>query len=141
MKKKLSLLLFSLLLVFVTACSSSDKKKGKEAVIEPKFTNGHFKYEIKYQNVASAAPRLGRGKFHCIHCKETTPSDYIKQEGKAKRIGYRLMAIVAEGKNGRIYLPANQEHIDASSCMLPELLPEGKMIGIHKEKIVIFIFI
>lgn len=32
MKKKLSLFLFALLLVFITACSSSDKKKGKEAV-------------------------------------------------------------------------------------------------------------
>ena len=31
--------------------------------------------------------------------------DYIKAEGKAGRMGARLMAIVAEGERGRIYLP------------------------------------
>ena len=30
--------------------------------------------------------------------------DYIKTEGKAGRMGARLMAIVAEGERGRVYL-------------------------------------
>ena len=32
------------------------------------------------------------------------PGDYIKAEGKAGRMGARLMAIVAEGDRGRVYL-------------------------------------
>ena len=31
--------------------------------------------------------------------------DYIYAEGKAGRMGARLMAIVAEGERGRVYLP------------------------------------
>ena len=33
--------------------------------------------------------------------------DYIKAEGKAGRMGARLMAIVAEGERGRVYLAAD----------------------------------
>ena len=36
--------------------------------------------------------------------------DYIEAEGKAGRMGARLMAIVAEGERGRVYLPPTQEH-------------------------------
>ena len=35
--------------------------------------------------------------------------DYIKAEGKAGRMGARLMAIVAEGERGRVYLPPTPE--------------------------------
>ena len=35
---------------------------------------------------------------------EPISPDYIRKEGKAGRIGNRLMAVVAEGKRGRIYL-------------------------------------
>jgi putative DNA methylase len=36
--------------------------------------------------------------------------DYIKAEGKAGRMGARLMAIVAEGDRGRVYLAPTPEH-------------------------------
>ena len=35
--------------------------------------------------------------------------DYIKAEAKAGRMGARLMAIVAEGERGRVYLPPTPE--------------------------------
>jgi putative DNA methylase len=34
--------------------------------------------------------------------------DYIKAEGKAGRMGARLMAIIAEGDGGRVYLPPTE---------------------------------
>ena len=34
--------------------------------------------------------------------------DYIKAEGQAGRMGQRLMAIVAEGARGRVYLAPNR---------------------------------
>ena len=40
--------------------------------------------------------------------------DYIKAEGKAGRMGARLMAIVAEGERGRVYLSPTPEHGGAS---------------------------
>ena len=36
--------------------------------------------------------------------------DYIKSEGKAGRMGARLLAVVAEGARERIYLTPTLEH-------------------------------
>ncbi|RTZ76297.1 MAG: hypothetical protein DSZ02_01720, partial [Gammaproteobacteria bacterium] len=49
---------------------------------------------------------------------------YIKAEGKAGRMGARLMAIVAEGNRSRIYLAPNEEHEEIAKKAKPEWKPE-----------------
>ena len=51
--------------------------------------------------------------------------DYIKAEGKAGRIGARLMAIVAEGDRGRFFLAPTPEHEAAALEAKPEWRPDG----------------
>ena len=51
-------------------------------------------------------------------------SDYVKTEGKAKRMGARLMAIVAEGNRGRVYLAPTVEHEAVARKARPEWRPE-----------------
>jgi putative DNA methylase len=53
--------------------------------------------------------------------------DYIKAEGKADRMGARLMSIVAEGERGRVYLPPTPEHEIAAKKAQPEWRPETKL--------------
>ena len=54
--------------------------------------------------------KLGRGaNFRCLMSDAPIPGDYIKAEGRAGRMGARLMAIVAEGDRGRVYLPPTAE--------------------------------
>jgi len=49
-------------------------------------------------------PKTGRGAtFSCLACGQPAGDKHIKAEGMAGRMGAQLMAIVAEGKNGRIY--------------------------------------
>jgi putative DNA methylase len=38
------------------------------------------------------------------------PEEYVKAEGMAGRLGARLLAIVAEGAEGRVYLPPVDDH-------------------------------
>ena len=52
------------------------------------------------------------------------PVDYIKAEGKAGRMGARLMAIVAEGERGRVYLAPTPEMEAIASEAKPEWKPE-----------------
>jgi putative DNA methylase len=54
--------------------------------------------------------------------------DYIKAEGKAGRMGARLMAIVAEGDRGRLYLAPTPEHEAAARRAKPEWKPEGGFV-------------
>lgn len=104
------------------------KKAGKEAWIEPKFENNHFRY-IVHQGKCSKRNesfKVGRGAvFQCPLCGETTTDNYVKQQGQSHRIGAQLIAIVADGRNGRIYLPQTPEHELASKVRVPDHYPEG----------------
>ena len=57
------------------------------------------------------APSSSRGaNFQCLMSGTPIAGDHIKAEGKAGRMGARLMAIVAEGERGRVYLAPTPEH-------------------------------
>jgi putative DNA methylase len=61
--------------------------------------------------------------------KTPMAGDYIKAEGKAGRMGARLMAIVAEGIRGRVYLAPTAEHETAARKAKPEWKPEVTISG------------
>ena len=53
--------------------------------------------------------------------------DSIKAEGKAGRMGARLLAVVAEGTHGRVYLAPTPEHEAVARKAQPEWKPEVAM--------------
>ena len=55
--------------------------------------------------------------------------DYIKAEGKAGRMGARLMAIVAEGDRERVYLAPTSSHESVTSGVDPRWRPEINISG------------
>ena len=70
--------------------------------------------------------KLGRGaNFRCLMSDAPIPGDYIKAEGKAGRMGARLMAIVAEGDRGRVYLAPTPEHEERAREADPGWRPDG----------------
>lgn len=103
------------------------KKKGNEAYIEPDTTGTEITYRVKYGKGSEVCPKIAQGKFKCIRCNEGIPKDYPKVESKAGRMGKKLLAIVAEGKNGRVYLTPNSEQISAADCPIPDDYPTGPL--------------
>jgi putative DNA methylase len=78
------------------------------------------------EDAAKAGTKLGRGaNFQCVMSGTPIAGDYIKAEGKAGRMGARLMAIVAEGDRGRVYLGPTPEHEAAAHKAKPLWKPEG----------------
>ena len=68
--------------------------------------------------------KLGRGaNFRCLMSDAPIPGDYIKAEGRAGRMGSRLMAIVAEGDRRRVYLPPIPEQEECARKAMPEWKP------------------
>ena len=55
------------------------------------------------------------------------PFEYLRAEAKAGRMGARLMAIVAEGPNGRVYLPPTPEHEAIAREARPHDVPETEL--------------
>jgi putative DNA methylase len=106
-------------------------KTGKEAYVEPVIEDGGYRFTVKVGKPKNAeraknGTKLSRGaNFECLMSGTPIAGDYIKAEGKAGRMGARLMAIVAEGERGRVYLAPTTEHEAAAQKAKPEWKPEG----------------
>lgn len=107
------------------------KKKGKEAWIEPVCEQDNT---ITYHVRTGKCPKdkesvkLGKGGlFSCVACNTATTKQYVHDEFIAKRVGAVLMAVVAEGKNGRVYLSPTSAQSLASQCSEPENAPTEEM--------------
>ena len=111
-------------------------KKGKEAYVEPVIEDGGYRFTVKDGAPGNAGvppaqgTKPGRGaNFRCLMSDAPIPGDYIKAEGKAGRMGARLMAIVAEGVRSRVYLPSTAEQEAAARKAAPAWRPEIQISG------------
>jgi putative DNA methylase len=105
-------------------------KAGKEAYVEPVIEGDSYRFTVKVgkpknAEAISKGTKLARGaNFRCVMSETPLTGDYIKSEGAAGRMGARLMAIVAEGDRGRVYLTPTQEMEDAARKAQPTWKPE-----------------
>ena len=102
------------------------KKKGKEAYIEPEFHDGHFHYTVKTGKHKEWGT-VERNGAHCAACNTSVPLEYIREEGRAHRLGQHLMAIVAEGQSGRVYLSPNAEQARIANVPEPADAPDSDL--------------
>jgi putative DNA methylase len=91
--------------------STKDKK---EAYVHPVIEDGKYRFTVKVGKPkdvdgAKNGTKLPGANFACLMSGAPISGDYIKAEGKAKRMSARLMAIVAEGERKRVYLPPTDE--------------------------------
>lgn len=107
------------------------KKPGKEAYVVPEFDaiGKRICFFVRHgKGSIPDAPKIARGaNFKCIRCGESTKGDYIKQEAMEGRMDAQLMAIVAEGLNGRIYISPNHEHEAMAMIKKPESYPNDAL--------------
>jgi putative DNA methylase len=104
------------------------KKKGKEAYVVPRIVGGRVEFEIGH-SLAHAPTKTDDGTVSrtgavCVACHTAVPLTYIRAEGKAKRMGARLMAIAAEGARRRHYLPPTPEHESVADVPTPADVPD-----------------
>lgn len=105
-------------------------KEGKEVYVEPVVQDGRYRFAVRVGTPTEAAKSgtkaNGRGaNFQCVLSNAPIGGDYIKAEGQAGRMRARLMAVVAEGARGRIYLPPTDEHETAAANAAPTWHPAG----------------
>ncbi len=106
-------------------------KKGKEAYVEPIVDGNGYRFEVRVGKPPAAADmgtKLGRGaKFKCIMSGTPMEESYVREQGAQHRMGARLMAIVAEGERGRVYLAANDYHEKVAADAKPIWKPTTMM--------------
>lgn len=104
-------------------------KVGKEAWVEPVIENDGYRFTVKVGKPKDAegaknGTKLARANFVCLMSGAPIAGDYIKSEGKAGRMGARLMAIVAEGDRGRVYLAPTDSMEAVALGAKPEWKPD-----------------
>jgi putative DNA methylase len=108
-------------------------KAGKEAYVEPVIEDGGYRFTVKVGKPKDAegaknGTKLSRGaNFQCLMSNAPIASDHIYGEANAGRMGARLMAIVAEGDRGRVYLAPTQEMEAVALTAHPTWQPELAM--------------
>ena len=105
------------------------KKKGKEAYVEPVIGEGGYHFTVKTGTPPESAKRGtksgGSGSvFLCLMSGVPMPFEYLRSEAKAGGMSARLMAVVAEGDHGRVYLSPTPEHESIALSAMPEDTPE-----------------
>lgn len=108
-------------------------KVGKESYVEPVIDGDSYQFTVRV-GTPPAAAKAGtaagkRGGFLCLLSGAPIDYKYIRAEGSAGRMGQRLMAIVAEGARGRVYLSPTADHIAAACQVQSEWRPETPLHG------------
>lgn len=108
-------------------------KAGKEVFVEPVIEDGGYRFTVKMgKPTDTEATKLGtsagkRAAFRCIMSGTPLDYDYIRNEGQSGRMGARMLAIVAEGPRGRIYLAPTPEMERIALSAKPMDVPETNM--------------
>ena len=107
------------------------RKPGKEAYVQPVIQESGYEFTVKVGKLTEEAERgtyAGKRKgFRCLYSGVPISYDYLRAQGKAGRIGQKLMAIVAEGKKEKVYLPPTREHEMAAFTRKPRYQPRSEL--------------
>lgn len=71
-----------------------------------------------------AGTKNGKGGFTCLLTGAPIPFDYVRDEGRAGRIGFAMLAVVAEGPRSRVYLSPTELDRQAAEQAAPSGYPD-----------------
>lgn len=92
-------------------------KAGKEAWVEPVVDGDSYRFTVRMGKPPEAAKSGTKvsakgANFCCLVSGAAISAPYVKEQGLSGKMGARLMAIVAEGTRGRVYLSPLALHED-----------------------------
>ena len=92
-------------------------KAGKEAWVEPVVDGDSYRFTVRMGKPPEAAKSGTKvsakgANFRCLVSGAAISAPYVKEQGLSGKMGARLMAIVAEGTRGRVYLSPLALHED-----------------------------
>lgn len=113
--------------IHVPLCSTFwlSNKKGAEIWLEPIVEGKHWRFAIRSGSASDRSTigkgfKSGRATFSCILSGDSIGNRYINDEAEAGRLSFRMIAVVADGKRRRLYLPASDEQEAAARADVPD---------------------
>lgn len=106
------------------------KKAGKEAWVEPIVEEKKVRYIVHQGKCPkdNVSIKLSKGaSFRCVCCGSIVEKKYIHDEFMAHQDDAKILAVVAEGQRGRIYISSTEEQNVIACSAIPEWVPEEQM--------------
>lgn len=106
------------------------KRKGKEAWVKAIVVDGQVRYEVQHNADGPKGDADGTvNRRGAVSIADGTPIDlkYVRSEARAGRMGAHLIAVVADGGKGRLYISPNDKHIDIANVPSPDDVPTGEV--------------
>jgi putative DNA methylase len=109
-------------------------KAGREAFVDPVIRADGYRFSVrvgvpKDAEAAKNGTKLARGaNFKCLMSGTPIAGDYIKAEGKAGRLGAKMMAVIAEGVREKVYLSPTAEAEALAGSARPDWEPSGSFV-------------
>ena len=104
-------------------------------VIEASAHDG-WRFEVKTGLLAKGdeerlkkGTKAARGNFSCLLTGAPITEEWTRSEGRAHRLGVRLMAIVADRKNRRSYFSPDEAQESAATQACAAWLPDGELFS------------
>lgn len=104
-------------------------KPGKQVWIEPLVDENTktIRFTVKTGTGKPPEGTVGKRGAICLCCNTPVPLDHVRAEGKANRMGSQMMAIVADDKKGRVYLPPTPEQEAVARQATPDWTPNTNL--------------
>jgi putative DNA methylase len=104
-------------------------RKGKAAWVEPIVDRAvrTVRFEVRTGRGVPQAATVGRQGARCVVCEQPVTLEHVRAEGRGKRMGVQLMAIVAEGARSRVFLPPDADHVLVAESAVPGWVPETNL--------------
>ena len=118
-------------------------KAGKEAYVQPVIEGDRYRFTIKMglpqPEAVKGTKVVGKGSgFYCLLSHSPIPGAYIKTEAQAGRMGAKLMVIVVEGKQGRVFLEPITKHEVIANQQIPDWKPETPLVGKCRDQVPLY---
>ncbi|MBN2299510.1 MAG: DUF1156 domain-containing protein [Deltaproteobacteria bacterium] len=102
-------------------------KKDRQAWVEPVIQGNRYEFKVRRGTGKPREGTVNRQGATCLCCGTPVPFPHVRTEGKEGRMGERLMAVVAEGNRGRIYLEPTEEMEKIARSAKPEWKPDYEL--------------
>jgi putative DNA methylase len=113
-------------------------KESKRAWVEPVIAadGKSYKFEVRTgtpgKDFDPGVGTIGRKGGRCILTSAPMAFPHVRTEAKAGHMSVRLMAIVAEGTRGRVYISPDEEQVKIAESAKPTWRPDGEMPKKHR---------
>ena len=81
-------------------------------------------------DAARLGTKVGHGAhFRCLLSGTAIPPKYVKSVGQERKMGYKLIALIAKHKGKRVYIEPSIHHESAARSVTPEFRPDTTISG------------